>query len=183
MKLIVGLGNPGKEYEHTRHNSGFMFVDNYVDNKGLTYKSKMEALYVEDNIDGEKILIIKPQTFMNLSGNAVKKFVDFYKISTDDILVIYDDMSFEVGEFKIKSSGSSGGHNGINNIITLLHTDKISRVKIGISKNKYDMKDYVLSKFSKEDFNNLQNVLSLSENIITDFVRLPIDHLMSKYNK
>ena len=183
MKLIVGLGNPGEEYKKTRHNSGFMFIDNYANRRQLIFKEKMNALYAEDIVNDEKIIIIKPLTFMNMSGNAVKNYVDFYKINISDILVIYDDMSFEVGKIKIKSSGSSGGHNGINNIINMLHTKNISRVKIGISKNDMNMKDYVLSKFSNNELELLNKVLDKSEEIINDFVSLPIEHVMSKYNK
>lgn len=182
MKLIVGLGNPGKEYEKSRHNVGFMFIDNYAEKRGLTFKEKMSALYAEDNINGEKVIIIKPLTFMNLSGNAVRKFSDFYKIDSSNILVIYDDTSFEVGKIKIKKSGSSGGHNGINNIINMMNTEDIKRVKIGIGKNERELKDYVLGNFSKKDFEQLKETLDLSESIINDFLKLEFDHLMSKYN-
>lgn len=182
MKLIVGLGNIGKEYENTRHNVGFMFVDYYANANNLLFKEKMNAYYTEVVIDSEKVIIIKPTTYMNLSGNAVKKYVDFYKIKKEDILVIYDDTTFDVGKIKLKSSGSSAGHNGINDIIIKLGTSDIKRVKIGISKNQFNLTDYVLGKFSKKDKEILENLFNDKCSIIDDFVKLSFDHLMSKYN-
>lgn len=183
MKLIVGLGNVGKEYENTRHNVGFMFVDYYAQKNNLTFKLKDNAYYAETSINNEKVIIIKPTTFMNLSGLAVRHFADFYKINIEDIIVIYDDTAFEVGDFKIKQSGSSGGHNGINDIIKAFSTENIKRVRIGISHNKNDLVDYVLGKFSKEDMNILKSLFENNYRIIDDFVTLPFDHLMNKYNK
>ena len=111
MKLIVGLGNPGLEYSKTRHNIGFWVIDNYLKNE--TFKTKDNYEYIEKNINGEKVMFMKPLTFMNNSGIAIKKVVDYYKIDINDILVIYDDMDFEIGKFKLKSNGASAGHNGI----------------------------------------------------------------------
>lgn len=182
MKLIVGLGNPGKEYENTRHNSGYMFVDYFAKKYNLNFKEKMDAFYAETIICGEKVIFIKPTTFMNLSGTAVKKYVDFYKININDVLVIYDDTSFEVGKIKIKPAGSSGGHNGINDIINKLKTEEIKRVKVGISKNPIDLSKYVLSNFNKEDKKLLDELLTKCEMLIEDFVNFEFDRLMSKYN-
>lgn len=182
MKLIVGLGNPGKEYEKTRHNVGFMAVDNFSNSKSLIFKSKFNALYSETIINNEKVILLKPQTFMNLSGDAVLEFKNYFKIKIDDILVLYDDINFEVGNFKIKKSGSSGGHNGINDIISKLKTENIKRIKIGISKNKYKLKDYVLSDFSVEDLKKLNKMFKITDNIIEDFSNIDFEKLMSKYN-
>ncbi len=180
MKLIVGLGNVGKEYESTRHNVGFMVIDSYL--KDVSFKEKNQAMYFEQNYSGEKVIFIKPTTFMNNSGLAVRKFVDFYKINVSDILVIYDDMDFEVGTFKLKLSGSSGGHNGIKSIISNLGTENFKRVRIGISKPKGDTINYVLGKFSKSEMDEISKVTRRIADVIDDYISLDFDKLMSKYN-
>ena len=134
MKLIVGLGNPGKEYENTRHNIGFMVIDHFA--TGDHWKSKWNALYMEKNMNGEKIILVKPQTYMNLSGNAIIEFVNFYKINLEDILVIQDDLDLSIGTYRLKINSSAGGHNGIKSIINLLGSNHFARLKIGISNNK-----------------------------------------------
>ena len=180
MKLIVGLGNVCKEYECTRHNVGFMVIDSYL--RDVYFKEKNQAMYFEQNYSGEKIIFIKPTTFMNDSGLAVRKFVDFYKINVSDILVIYDDMDFEVGTFKLKPSGSSGGHNGIKSIISNLGTENFKRVRIGISKPKGDTINYVLGKFSKSEMDEISKVIRRIADVIDDYISLDFDKLMSKYN-
>ncbi len=180
MKLIVGLGNVGKEYESTRHNVGFMVIDSYL--RDVSFKEKNQAMYFEQNYSGEKVIFIKPTTFMNDSGLAVRKFVDFYKINVSDILVIYDDMDFEVGTFKLKPSGSSGGHNGIKSIISNLGTENFKRVRIGISKPKGDTINYVLGKFSKSEMDEISKVTRRIADVIDDYISLDFDKLMSKYN-
>ena len=180
MKLIVGLGNVGKEYESTRHNVGFMVIDSYL--RDVSFKEKNQAMYFEQNYSGEKVIFIKPTTFMNDSGLAVRKFVDFYKINVSDILVIYDDMDFEVGTFKLKPSGSSGGHNGIKSIISNLGTENFKRVRIGISKPKGDTINYVLGKFSKPEMDEISKVIRRIADVIDDYISLDFDKLMSKYN-
>lgn len=182
MKLIIGLGNPGKEYEQTRHNVGFRAIDYYAKNKNLIFKEKFNGLYSEYFYENEKMILLKPITFMNLSGETVKKFIDFYKLSSEDILVIYDDVAFEVGNYKLKLDGSSNGHNGIKNIIKNIKTDNFKRIKIGISKNNYDLVDYVLGKFSAEDNLKLENIFIIIEKIINDFMKMDFEKLMSKYN-
>ena len=182
MKLVVGLGNPGKEYEKTRHNVGFMAVDSFSNSKNLSFKSKFNSLYAETIINNEKFIFLKPQTYMNLSGDAVLEVKKYYDINPEDILVFYDDVSFEVGKFKVKSSGSSGGHNGINDIISKLKTKDIKRVKIGISKNRFSLKDYVLSNFSLEDLEKLNKLFKITNNIIEDFSNTDFNKIMSKYN-
>jgi len=180
MKLIVGLGNPGNEYEKTRHNVGFMAIDSYLD--VVSYKENFSSLYYEKLINNEKVIFMKPITFMNNSGEAVRKIVDYFKINLNDILVIYDDMDFELGTYKLKSSGSSGGHNGIKSIIKYLGTEEIKRLRIGISKNTFDSVDYVLGKFSKEELDKLNKLYKTVNNIIEDFVKIDFQKLMSKYN-
>ena len=125
MKLIVGLGNPGREYENTRHNVGFMTIDNYANNNNITIdKQKFDGLFVKTNIKGIDIILLKPLKYMNLSGEVVKKFVDFYKINIEDILIINDDLDMQLGKIKLKSKGSSGGHNGLKNIENHLNTQE-----------------------------------------------------------
>lgn len=182
MKLIVGLGNPGKKYENTRHNCGFKVIDYYVTNNNLNYKNKFNSEYCEQNIENEKILLVKPNTYMNNSGDAVVQFVKYFNIDISNILIIYDDVDFEVGTFKIKANGSSGGHNGINDIINKLRSKKISRVRIGISKNKNNLVDYVLDKFSHEDIKKIDSILPKISCIIEDFAKYDINKLMEKYN-
>lgn len=180
MKLIVGLGNPGKEYEGTRHNVGFSFIDFYLGN--VSFKEKNTAMIYEKDINGEKVIFMKPLTFMNESGLAVRKYVNYYKINIDDILIIYDDMDFEVGTFKIKKNGSAAGHNGIKSIISHLGTEEFKRIRIGISRNKNDKVNYVLGKFSKEDIEKLDVVYKKVGNALDDFFKMDFERVMSKYN-
>ena len=148
MKIIVGLGNPGDEYKNTRHNVGFIAIDHYLGN--VDWKKKFNGLYYDTNINGEKVIFIKPTTYMNLSGNCVVEFVNFYKVSTDDILVIQDDLDLPFLKYKLKYKSSCGGHNGMRSIINSLGTDSIARLKIGIAHDRsVDTKDYVLGNFNK----------------------------------
>ncbi len=186
MKLIVGLGNPGKEYENTRHNVGFSFIDFYLESKDLsvTWQKKFDGLFYQTEVDGEKVFFLKPQTYMNLSGNSVHKIMDYYHIDVSDLLVISDDMDIMIGNYKLKERGSCGGHNGLKNIEEHLQTSSYKRLKIGISKNKeVDMKDYVLGTFSKEDQKQLKNLFSELCEVLDDYFLLPFGDLMSKYNK
>ncbi len=183
MKLIVGLGNPDKKYEKTRHNCGFRAIDFYAEKNNLTFKNKYNGLYSENIVNGEKLILLKPQTYMNLSGNSVIKYMKFYNIDLKDLLVIYDDVDFEIGTFKIRRGGSSGGHNGIKNIIDNLKTEDIQRIRIGISKNNIELMDYVLGKFSKDEDKKLKEILPIISDIIDDFSKYDIDKLMEKYNK
>lgn len=182
MKLIVGLGNPGNEYAKTRHNVGFMAIDNYLDNDN-NFKEKFKGLYLEKNINGEKIIFLKPQKYMNLSGEVVISFVKFYKINIDDILIIHDDLDLPVGTYKLKQKGSSGGHNGLKNIELHLGTQEYKRIKIGISNNKnIDTKDYVLGKISKEETVELDKVKNTILDILNDYFKVSFLDLMAKYN-
>lgn len=185
MKLIVGLGNPGKEYENTRHNIGFMVVDKLLEYYNCTNcKSKFGGIYSETNIRGEKIIFLKPQEYINLSGVVIKKFVDYLKINLNDVLIINDDLDLDVGRIKIKASGSSGGHNGLKNIELHLGTKDYKRIKIGISNNKLiDTKDYVLGKINSDDMKSISNIINKIPNIIEDYLNMSFSDLMTKYNK
>ena len=185
MKLIVGLGNPGKEYENTRHNIGFMVLDKYANKNGLSFqKEKFNGLYLDFQVNGEKVILLKPLSYMNLSGEVVRKFVDFFKIEIEDILIINDDLDLQIGTFKLKPMGSSGGHNGLKNIELHLATRNYKRLKIGISNNKMlDTKDYVLGKFTSLEQEQLNTVLDTSLSIVDDFIKINFDLLMNRYNK
>lgn len=183
MRLIVGLGNPGKEYDNTRHNVGFMVIDNYAKTKGIEInKNKFNGLYNEFVFNGEKVILLKPLSYMNLSGEVVKKYVDYFKINIENILIINDDMDIALGKYKLKASGSSAGHNGLKNISQNLGTDSYKRLKIGISKNNIEMKDYVLGKFNTDELVKLNEVIKNSESILNDYLALSFDNLMNRYN-
>lgn len=183
MKLIVGLGNPGKEYENTRHNAGFMMIDYYASQNGITkFKKFKNGLYAEINFP-EKVILLKPLSYMNLSGEVIRSYVNYFKINLDDILVIHDDMDIKIGNVKLKFEGSAAGHNGIKNIIENLHTDKFKRIKVGISKNNIEQVAYVIGKFSKEEMQKLDDVKIMVNNIIDDYLKMDFEKVMSKYNK
>lgn len=184
MKLVVGLGNPGKEYKNTRHNVGFDVIDLYLQKNNInSMKEKFQGLYTETNINGEKVIFLEPQKYMNLSGEVVKKYVDFFKISSNDILVIHDDLDQNVGKIKLKQNSSSGGHNGIKDIEKNLGTKEYKRLKIGISNDKkMDTKDFVLGKFSKEERKLIDEAIEISTSIIDDYFIMDFNQLMNKYN-
>lgn len=181
MKLIIGLGNPGKDYQNTRHNVGFLILDNYLGN--VDWKEKFNALYFEKRINSEKVIFVKPLTFMNLSGNAVVKYVNYYNVNIDDILVIQDDLDLPFSTYKLKKNSSAGGHNGIKSIINCLGSQDFLRLKIGVSNNKsIDTKDYVLSRFSKEEKDKLDSLQKTFNEIIESFVIVGISKTMNIYN-
>ena len=183
MKWIVGWGNPGKEYENTRHNAGFMMIDYYASQNGITkFKEFKNGLYAEIN-STEKVILLKPLSYMNLSGEVIRSYVNYFKINLDDILVIHDDMDIKIGNVKLKFEGSAAGHNGIKNIIENLHTDKFKRIKVGISKNNIEQVAYVIGKFSKEEMQKLDDVKIMVNNIIDDYLKMDFEKVMSKYNK
>ncbi len=185
MKLIVGLGNVGKEYENTRHNMGFMLIDRYLEYKNITdkFKEKFNAMYVETTINNEKVIFIKPTTYMNNSGIAVRTFLDFYKLKSEDVLVISDDLDLELGKFRLRRNGSSGGHNGLKSIISQICTDDFKRLRIGISNDKNDVINYVLSKFSKRELNELDTMFDTLVNVLDDYFTMDFTSLMNKYNR
>lgn len=183
MKLIVGLGNPGKEYEKTRHNTGFMAIDAVANKYGLSFnKSKFDGLYCEFILNGEKVMLLKPQKYINLSGDVLIEYINYFKIDINDILVICDDMSLNVGEYKLRYKGGSAGHNGLKNIEANLKTNEYKRLKIGISKNNIDVVNYVLGKFNKDEIIKIEETINLIPNIINDFTTLTFENLMNKYN-
>lgn len=208
MKLIVGLGNPGKSYENTRHNIGFMIIDNYLNNnawlnnetttitpstikeritnyhQSLTWQTKFNAKYTTITIEEEKVLFLKPQTYMNLSGTSIRSFIDYFKINLQDILVIHDDLDLPCGTYRIKINSSDGGHNGVKSIISSLGTNAFARLKIGISKSDTkNTKDYVLERFNNDELKILENNSNIYNQIINDFLKKDITKLMNDYNR
>ena len=185
MKLVVGLGNKGREYENTRHNMGFMLVDRYLQYRNITdkFKEKFNAMYIETTINNEKVIFIKPMTYMNNSGIAVRSFVDFYKLNSEDVLVISDDLDLDLGKFRLRRNGSSGGHNGLKSIISHLGTDNFKRLRIGISNDKDDVINYVLSKFSKKELNEIDTMFDTLVDVLDDYFVMDFTSLMSKYNR
>ena len=176
MKLVVGLGNVGKEYENTRHNMGFMLVDRYLEYKNIPLKFK-------EKINNEKVIFIKPNTYMNNSGIAVRAFLAFYKLNSEDVLVISDDLDLDLGKFRLRRNGSSGGHNGLKSIISHLGTDDFKRLRIGISNDKDDVINYVLSKFSKRELNEVDIMFDILVSVLDDYFVMEFTSLMSKYNR
>ena len=182
MKLIVGLGNPGKEYRETRHNIGYMVIDNYLGK--VAWKTKLESCFYETEINGEHVIFIKPITYMNLSGIAVKKILKYYKVKIEDILVIQDDMDMEFGTYKLKKNSSSGGHNGIKSIMTELQSEEFARLKIGIGKDTRIPTDkYVLSKFSTNELKIIEDKYDEFTRIINLFIQDGIEKALQSYNK
>ena len=186
MKLIVGLGNPGKEYVNTRHNVGFDFIDYYLNKKNIenSWNNKFSGSFIQTFFNGEKVIFLKPQTYMNLSGDSVYQVMNYFNISVDDLLVISDDLDLFVGNFKLKSGGSSAGHNGLKSIESVIGTSSYKRLKVGISNNKsIDTKDYVLGHFSKEDRKVLESLFSHLCSVLDDYFKLSFSDLMNKYNQ
>ncbi len=183
MKLVIGLGNPDKEYDNTRHNVGFMLLDFIFGYSNFNVNKKMNAMEYITNINGEKVIVIKPLTYMNLSGDAVSKYASFYKLNSNDIIVIQDDLDMPLGRVKLLFNHGAGGHNGIKDIILKLDSKEFLRVKIGIGKSNFiETKDYVLGKFNAEEKNLLNNKFVDLRDVITDYISLNRDKLMQKYN-
>lgn len=168
--LIVGLGNPGKKYENTRHNAGFLAIDKVAKQHNVCIdRLKFNSLFADVLINSKKCLLVKPQTFMNLSGNAVADFANFYKIPPENIIILVDDISLDVGSMRIRVKGSHGGQNGLRNISERLSTDNYPRVKIGVGKkphSDYDLADWVLSNFTKNDVLEIEKVTDNCVNAI-----------------
>ena len=185
--LVVGLGNPGKDYEKTRHNAGFMAIDYIAGKCGVSInKLKFRALIAEANIAGKRVLLMKPETFMNSSGEAIGEACAFYKIPAENVIVLHDEISFEPGRFRIRRKGSAGGHNGLKSIIAHLSSDEFPRIKIGVGQKPspdYDLINWVLGRFSQDDLTALssqfENIYSSVELMLTG----RIEEAMNKFSK
>ena len=184
--LIVGLGNPGKKYELTRHNAGFLFADLLADKQGVKIsKIQFKSVTADIELAGKKCLLMKPQTFMNNSGEAVKQAAAFYKIPPEKIIVVFDDISLPCGKLRIRRKGSDGGHNGIKSIIYLLNSDKFPRVKLGIGEKPhpdYELADWVLSAFKKDELSALREAAENACSAVELMVQGDIDRAMSNFN-
>lgn len=187
MKLIVGLGNPGEEYALTRHNMGFLVLEEFARRNGLKFKihKRFNALISEGIIDGEKILLAMPQTFMNLSGNSVRPILGWLKIETSSMFVVMDDIALPLGAVRIRPKGSSGGHNGLNSIIDSIGTQEFPRMRLGIlgKRDVKNLSDYVLRRFTKLEQKYLQEILKRSVEACECWIKEGIDATMNKFNK
>jgi PTH1 family peptidyl-tRNA hydrolase len=184
--LVVGLGNPGKQYEHSRHNVGFDTLDILADRLHVRVdRIKFKALTGMAEIGGEKVLLMKPQTFMNLSGEAVRQAADFYKLPPERILVIFDDISLDPGRLRIRASGSAGGHNGIKSIIAQLGSQDFPRIKVGVGAKPhpdYDLADWVLGKFSGEDKKQAEAAMARAADAVEAILTTGPEKAASKFN-
>jgi PTH1 family peptidyl-tRNA hydrolase len=182
MKLVVGLGNPGKKYKDTKHNIGFMAVDHYAKAKNVSFKK--ENKFNGESLKLGNLILLKPHTFMNLSGQSIRAIMDYYDIDLEDVLIIYDELALPFNKLRLREQGSAGGHNGIKSIISHLGTQNFKRVRVGIDSNPLiETKDYVLGKFSKEQLKELNSTNQVIENIIDDFKNdTSFTNIMNKYN-
>ncbi|MBQ7653482.1 MAG: aminoacyl-tRNA hydrolase [Clostridia bacterium] len=184
--LIAGLGNPGKKYEFTKHNAGFMCLDLFAQDNGLKIdKLKFKSLLTDCMIGSSRCILLKPQTFMNNSGEAVRECADFYKIPPERIIVIFDDVSLDLGRIRIRRKGSAGGHNGIKSIIYHLNSDEFQRIKIGVGKKpdeNWDLADWVLKPFTKEELLVMRSTAQDTEKIIELMAQSKTEEAMAEYN-
>lgn len=185
LYVIVGLGNPGNKYENTRHNIGFRTIDAISKKYGIRVdRVKYKALVGEGEIGGEKVMLVKPQTFMNLSGESVREIVQWYKLPVENIIVIYDDADLAVGTIRIRPNGSSGTHNGMKSIIYQLQSDKFPRIRIGIGKapDEWDLADYVLGRFANEEAADIDEAVIRAANAVEALITSGVDAAMNLYN-
>lgn len=183
MKLIVGLGNPGKKYEHTRHNMGFDAVDLFAELAQIDIdKEAFKGLVGRGKVFDEDIMILKPQTFMNLSGESVGEIVRYFKIDIKDVIIVYDEMALPVGRIRLRPNGSSGGHKGMQNIIEHLGTEQIKRIRIGIGEPTYDVIDYVLTKPTKDEQEMLDLAIKDAVEALKTILKNNFEVAMNKFN-
>lgn len=184
MKLIVGLGNPGVKYENTRHNAGFMVMDKIAEMTGeLINKKKFEGKYCKTRIGNEDVILLKPETYMNLSGFSVRAAMDFFKISPEDILVIYDDLDTPVGSIRLKTKGSAGGHNGMKSVISSVLKEDFNRIRVGIGRDpKIRIIDYVLTRFKPEEIENLNQSIEQAAKAAIFSMSHSFEQTMNRYN-
>ena len=185
MKLIVGLGNPEKDYSKTRHNMGFNVLNLLAEEYDIDIsRSKFEAEFGTGIIENEKVILVKPQTYMNLSGKAVIEFINFYKIDLKDLIVIYDDMDIDISNIRIRKSGSPGSHNGMKSIVNILADDRFPRVRVGIGKPIYeeDIINYVIGPIPDEDLSGLNEGIKKAKDAVVEILKNGIDSAMNKFN-
>ncbi|MDY0410004.1 aminoacyl-tRNA hydrolase [Virgibacillus soli] len=186
MKCIVGLGNPGRKYKKTRHNIGFLVIDELANRHKLKLnKEKYNGLYVVEQLNGEKVLLLQPQTFMNLSGESIRPFMDFYKISPSEVLVIYDDLDLPTGKIRLRQKGGHGGHNGIKSTILHLGTKEFNRLRIGIGRpdTPIPVVDYVLGKFHKNEADAVTQGIIQAADACEMWLQKPFLEVMNEFNR
>ncbi|BCN28969.1 aminoacyl-tRNA hydrolase [Anaeromicropila herbilytica] len=186
MYIIVGLGNPTREYEGTRHNIGFDVITQIAEDNNISMDMKKhKAVCGKGYIEGEKVILAKPQTYMNLSGESVRELIDFYKVSKEEVIIIYDDISLDVGQLRIRAKGSAGGHNGIKSIISHLGSDEFARIKVGVGDKPkgYDLADYVLGHFNKDELDVVKEAIQKASMATKCIVTSGINDAMNQYNK
>ena len=185
MKIIVGLGNPTDKYAGTRHNVGFSVIYNISDTYNIPVDTKKhKAIIGKGVIEGEKVILAMPQTYMNLSGESVRELIDYYKCDETDLIVIYDDISLDVGKLRIRKKGSAGGHNGIKNIIAQLGTQEFARVKVGVGEKppRMDLADYVLGRFTKDEQPVIREAAELATKAVSTIITEGPDAAMNRFN-
>lgn len=186
MYIIAGLGNPGRQYAHTRHNAGFEAIDRLADRYRISVETKkFQALCGTGAIEGQKVLLLKPQTYMNLSGESIRAACDFYKIDPEEeLVVLHDDVSLAPGQLRIRKKGSAGGHNGMKSIIQHLNTQTFKRVKIGVGEKPsgYDLADYVLGHFSKEEWPRMQDAFLRASEAAAKLLCEDAERVMNEFN-
>ncbi|MNR80374.1 Peptidyl-tRNA hydrolase [compost metagenome] len=186
MKVIVGLGNPGKQYEETRHNAGFMVIERLAKAWGAEARleSKFEALVAEAHFGGQKVILVEPLTYMNLSGRAIQKVLQFYKLTPDDLLVVYDDFALPLGSIRIRIQGSAGGHNGISSIIQCLGTQIFARLRVGVGPlpPRWSTKDFVLSRFGPAERDDLDQGLNDAVIAVESALTKGYSEAMNRFN-
>lgn len=186
MYIIVGLGNPTREYAGTRHNIGFDAITRIADDYNISMNiKKHKAICGAGFINGEKVLLAQPQTYMNLSGESVRELVDFFKLDIDNLIIIYDDITLDVGQLRVRPKGSAGGHNGIKSIIKHLGTENFKRIRVGVGNKPadWDLADYVLGRFPKEEEKLVRESLKRTSEACTDLIEKGMDYTMNLYNR
>ena len=185
MYLIVGLGNPEEQYSNTRHNMGFNTINKLAKQYNIEInKSKFKSLYGNGIIEKEKVILLKPQTYMNLSGTAIKEVMDFYKINKEELIIIYDDIDIEPGIIKIRKKGGPGTHNGMKSVVNEIKTQDFTRVRVGIGmpSNKSDLINYVIGKISKDDIEKLEDGTTKAKDALIEIIKNGVDTAMNKFN-
>ncbi|SFK57598.1 peptidyl-tRNA hydrolase [Halobacillus dabanensis] len=185
MKCIVGLGNPGKKYEKTRHNIGFAIIDEWAErNNWSLSQKKFNGLYTMERVDGEKVILLKPQTYMNLSGESLRPLMDFYDINVEDVLVVYDDLDLPPGKIRLRKKGGHGGHNGIRNIIDQLGTKEFKRLRVGVGRpeGSKSVIDHVLGTFYKEEQEPVQESIDYAVQACEAWLKKTFNEVMNDYN-
>ena len=185
MYIIAGLGNPGEKYDNTRHNAGFLTIDALASKYNIDVREKAhKALIGKGVIEGQKVILAKPQTYMNVSGESIRALVDYYKIAQEELIIIFDDISLEPGQLRIRKKGSAGGHNGIKSIIAHLGTQEFTRIKVGVGEKppKMDLADYVLGHFSTEDRAKVEEAIGHAMDATVLMMQGEVDKAMNDYN-